>query len=370
MNKNLHAKVSYLDSIKRIPYKKIIALLFIFQLALSAQAGEIDAAYIDRFKTKLNFKLLLNQNDFRYSTAPISSVVYSKSDLKNAQLNYGSYIPFSAGFAFNFMFGGFGYDFRFTKKYFNPANKEVTDFKDFKLNILGRKVSFEGFYDSYKHNYYSRNTHFFREIPMYDSNLNSRHWGLSMRIVTNDTRFSYKAAFAQTEFQRKSAATFIIWYGFDQNQMTRSGGLLLDTAVTKYYDKLRFLGELRQNLWFVMPGFASNLVYQQFYFATSFYVGTGTQFNRQYADTVLSKKVNLPFLSRARASLGFNGKTVYTGIYSNVEYARSSFQSLKTAYFNYKVGVFLGVRIIKQTKSREEKMEEKRRLKEDKNKRA
>jgi hypothetical protein len=350
--------------------KKILLFLLFLMVVSIASAEEIDPAYISRFKTKLNFRLQLNKNEFRYSLTPLSSVNFSDKELKSAQLNYGSFIPFSAGFAFNFMFGGFGYDFRFTKQYFNPSSKPVSDFRNFRLNILGKKIGFEAFYDGFEKNYYNRSEKLFDDILNFSNNLNARHWGLSMRVIANDTRFSYKAAFAQTEFQKKSAASFVLWYGYDQIQFKRNQGLLLDTAVQKYFDKVKYLVDIKQHSWFVMPGFASNLVYKKLYFASAVYVGSGPQFNRQFSDTNISKKVNLPFLSKARASFGINGKSVYTGIFANVDYSRSSFQSLKSEFFNYKIGFFIGLRLIKETKTKEQKLEEKRKKKEDKNKRA
>ncbi len=350
--------------------KKNLAICFFLLLSSFAISVEPDPKYISRFKTKLNFRLQLNKNEFRYSLTPLSSVSYSKKELNKAQLNYGSFIPFSAGFAFNFMLGGFGYDFRFTKKYFNPSGKPVSDFKNFRLNIVGSKVGFEGFFEGYGRNYFERSETLFDDLSNFDEGLNVRHWGISMRVIGNDSRFSYKAAFAQSEMQKKSAGSFVLWYGYDQFQLKRSNGLLLDSAVQKYYDKVKFLVDLKQHSWFVMPGFASNLVYQKFYFATAIYAGSGPQFNRQFSDTNISKKVNLPLLSKARASIGLNGKSVYSGIFANVDYSRSSFQSLKSELFSYKIGFFIGLRLIKETKTQEQKQEEKRKKKEDKNKRA
>ena len=157
---------------------------------------------------------------------------------------------------------------------------------------------------------------------------------------------------------------------YDQNQILKSGGLLLDTSSKKYYENLSELYKLRQQLFFVMPGFATNLVYQKFYFATAFYVGSGAQFNNQFAGVTISKRANLPFLTKARCALGINGKSVYTGIFANADYSRASFQSLKTESVNYKIGCFLGFRIVTEKKSKAQKKEEKLKLKKDKNKRA
>ncbi|MBK9800358.1 MAG: DUF4421 family protein [Bacteroidetes bacterium] len=362
------AKLNYLN-LKRSYFFVTFAFIVLLNNSEAKQL-EQDPNYISKFKTRLNFRLQVNQNNFRQAINPLSSLVYTKSELNNAQLNYGSYLPFSSGFSFNFMFGGFGIDFRFTEKYFNKNNKPVTNFKDFKLNIVGNKLCFEAYYDRFKRNYYLREDKLFSPLPNFDSQISSSHWGLSMRLITNASRFSYKAAFMQSEFQKKSAATFLVWFGTEQNQLLRPQGLFVDTTVKRYYENLQQLTKLRQQAWFVLPGFAGNIVYQQFYFATSVYVGSGPQFNKQYTDTAVFRKVNLPFMSKARGSLGINGKTVYTGIFANVDYTRSTFQTLKSEYFNYKMGVFLGVRLIKQTKTKAEKQEEKRKLKEDKNRRA
>lgn len=350
--------------------KKIAVLLGLLLIFNYTKAGEIDPTYITRFKTKLNFRLLVNKNEFRYSIAPLGSINYEKKELQKAQLNFGSFIPISTGFAFNFMFGGFGYDFRFTNKYFNPSGKEVTNFRDFRLSILGKKISVEAFYDRFHRNFFNRNEKLFESLFDFNGAINSNHWGISMRINTNDSRFSYKAAFAQTEFQKKSAASFLIWYGHDNYQLQRNGGLILDSAVQKYYDTQRYIYFLKQQVWFVTPGFASNLVYKKFYFASAIYFGAGLQFNRQYSDTSIAKKINLPLISKARASIGFNAKSVYTGIFANVDYTQSSFQTMATQFFNYKIGLFVGIRLIKETKTKEEKKEEKKILKQDKNKRA
>lgn len=350
---------------------KKITVLFLFLVnVFAASAEERDPSYVVPFKTKLNFRLLANQNNFRLSIQPLSSLVYTKAELKSAQLNYGSYLPFSTGFAFNFMFGGFGYDFRFTQKYFNPTGKNESNLKDFKLSMLGKKVCFEGFYESFNHNYHNRNEKLFSSLEDYDGAIKLQHWGLNMRVITNETRFSYKAAFAQTEFQKKSAASFIFWFGYEQYQLRRENGLLRDTSAIKFFGNLKSTAQVQQHSWYLMPGFAGNLVYKKFYFANAIYVGSGPQFNKIYLDSARSKKINLPLLTRYRASIGINGKSFYTGIFTNVDYSRSAFQSLKTELFNYKIGIFLGLRVIKEKKSAEQRKEEKRKLKEDKNKRA
>lgn len=350
--------------------KKIVLICFIFISSNRAFSGEPDPTYIQRFKTRLNVRLLLNQNNFLYGIVPRSSLLYSKEELKNGQMNYGSYIPVSAGFAINFPLGGFGYDFRFTRKYFNATGKTVTDFRDIKMNIQGKRIAFEAFYERYFDNYLSNKKSIFQDLSVYDQDVHSRHWGLSMRINTNDSRFSYKAAFYQTEFQKKSAASILVWYGFDQNQIYRPAGLITESEARKYYDRMGNLDKLKQNLWFVQPGFAGNVVYKQFYFATAVYLGSGVQFNQQYRDSVVTKKVNLPFISRARSSIGINGDVFYTGLFANAEYARSSFETLKSEYFHYRMGFFLGLRMIKRNKEKEEKQERKEKDKNDKNRRA
>ena len=180
-------------------------MLFVLFWFAFCKAEEPDPDYISSFKTKLNFRLLVNQNGFKYSLRPVSSLMYSKSQLNAAQINYASYIPLSAGVSVNFMGFGFSSNFQFTKQYFNPSGKDVTFFKDFRISILGRKICNEGFYERFTDNYYNSHPKLFSKTILSDLGIQARHWGISMQVVTNSTKFSYKAAFAQTEFQKKSA---------------------------------------------------------------------------------------------------------------------------------------------------------------------
>jgi len=97
------AKLNYLF-LKRSYFFVTFAFLVLLNYS-EAKQPEQDPTYISKFKTRLNFRLQVNQNNFRQAINPLSSLVYTKSELNNAQLNYGSYLPFSSGFSFNFMFG-------------------------------------------------------------------------------------------------------------------------------------------------------------------------------------------------------------------------------------------------------------------------
>lgn len=185
------AKLNYLN-LKRSYFFVTFAFIVLLNNSEAKQL-EQDPNYISKFKTRLNFRLQVNQNNFRQAINPLSSLVYTKSELNNAQLNYGSYLPFSSGFSFNFMFGGFGIHFRFTEKYFNKNNKPVTNFKDFKLNIVGNKLCFEAYYDRFKQNIICVKISCFHPCQISDSQISSSHWGLSMRLITNASRFSYRS---------------------------------------------------------------------------------------------------------------------------------------------------------------------------------
>jgi hypothetical protein len=333
--------------------KIYILFLFLF-LCQMGVSQSYDPAYIAAFKTKLNFRLQANQTAFRYSLSPRASDIFSPQELKKGKTNYGSYIPFSTGFAINILFIGFSYEFKFSNEYFNTANKSITNLSSYKLAILGKKIVLDGYYNKFSNIYFNNNERLFSSLIINNADIIAKQWGINFKYVANSNRFSYKAAFAQTQFQKKSACSLIYWFGYQQNKVEKPGGLILDSAAAKYYEKLQALDKVTQRSLFIMLGLGSNLVYKKWYFSSGIYAGTGPQFNDIHALNWNIKAAALPFLAKARLGAGFNGKTIYTGVYAHADYSLSAFDNLKTNYLGYQLGIFAGVRIIRETKTKEE----------------
>lgn len=103
---------------------------------------------------------------------------------------------------------------------------------------------------------------------------------------------------------------------------------------------------------FCRGGYGFNLTKKNFYLSNAFIIGTGIQ--QQTYRYPLGKYYNLslPLIGRVKSSVGYNGKILFTGLFVNADAIQSSIKILKTQQVQYSYGLYLGVRIVKFTKSK------------------
>jgi len=115
-------------------------------------------------------------------------------------------------------------------------------------------------------------------------------------------------------------------------------------------------------------GYAFNLTKNNFYFAGAALAGVGIQNQTYTFPAGKFYKIAFPLVGRAKASAGYNGKVLFTGIFANADVSQASVNQLKTQQMVYSYGVFLGFRAVQYTKSKGQlKNEEKRRKEAEKN---
>jgi hypothetical protein len=130
--------------------------------------------------------------------------------------------------------------------------------------------------------------------------------GLAGYVLTNADRFSYRASFAQNQWQKKSAGTVL--YGGEANYITFAGdSALVPKAVQGSYPQA---GVTKVKVFSIGPGvgYAYTLVLAKRFFATGSLIGN-VQFNfsDEERGTTSAKKTSVKPAAVYKAAVGYNG---------------------------------------------------------------
>jgi len=161
--------------------------------------AQTDSVYIGRYPQKV---MLLGFMAYDFLNLSVEA--------NNRDLMYMPNNPpkFGLGLALNntiLSFGyGYGFNFMTDKKY-----GETKSF-DFQLHSYARQFAFDIFVQKYKGFYMEE-----KGIPDYVlcPDLDIRQYGGNMQYAFNNKKFSYKAAFSQSEKQLRSAGSFLVGAG-------------------------------------------------------------------------------------------------------------------------------------------------------------
>ncbi len=199
-----------------------IFLCIVFSDSLKAQGYQNDTSYYERFPDKLTVRLSLSQK-YIHLNFPSAGKPDDLEYKANPKLNLGAGISYK-NFSLNF-FNGFG----FLNK--NYGEKGKTQGFDFQLQLFPRKWSIDLLYLSPKGYHIEpkgmagaeANTYYYR------ADIKTTFLGISAYQVPNKEKFSYRAALQQTEWQKRSAGSFL--YGGEIHHGTIQGDSALVPAL-------------------------------------------------------------------------------------------------------------------------------------------
>lgn len=360
--------------------KKIIVLFFsVMLISFSSNAGEIDTNYVQKFKNLFMVKGFLLNNGFQYMITPQNNNSFTDKQLSDARVFYSANIPPVTGVAVNIKGIGITYIFKFTDDYLDTTSRIKSGFKQFNINIYGkRRFGFEAFYSDYSRFYF----HYKGDEILqknYNADIRAYQLGVSGVFINNWKKFSYNAAFNQNQFQKKSAGSSLTLFSLRYNEVSSRN--LIPDSVQKYFQEYPDLNANRNYAFVFQQGYAYNLVKNSFYFSNALFVGVGLQNQVYETPTGKKSRIGVPVSARAKTSAGYNGKVFFGGIFANADYYNSKIKSLQTQQFQYTYGLYIGLRAITLTKTggqirQEEKRKKdaakaaKQKIKEDKKKAA
>lgn len=333
--------------------KKAVASLLFLSLSIIC-FGTTDTNYVRRFSTRFYLRTYVNTNGFNYSIVSEHSNSFSRAELKDSRVKYLSYTPISAGFAVNLFSIGFSHTFQSSVNYLNTSNKIATYLRTYTFNYYGKSIELENYFDYFKRFYFvnGRETATYLIAPEnapYTSEAFCFNMGTNLTIVFNHDRFSYKAAFCQSEFQKKSQGSFLLLLQDNINHFQHDVGLI-PASLKVYYDNTASLYMNRQTSFAVSPGYAYNLVYKKFYTAAAIFAGPGLQVQRAKTGIDKYRKPGLAFFEKTKFTMGINGRKFFGGLFADINWNHSKVDTFSNNQFYDDMGVFIAFRVIHEKK--------------------
>lgn len=314
--------------------------------------GDTDTNYVQTFKNIFALKLFLIDNGFTYSIIPQHNSLFTGAQLKDAKITYNPYIPATAGVSLNIKGIGASYIFKFTNDYLDTTGQAKSAFKQFQMNIYGTKFGFEAYYQDYQRFYYKYkgDDSLSKDLKNYNSDIRAYQFGANAILIFNGKKFSYNAAFNQTVLQKKSAGSWMLDFSLKFNELKAHD--LIPDDMKPYYGPYTDLQRNRNYAFLIQTGYAFDLTKSNFYFSGALLGGAGIQSQSYSFPDRKNYKIAFPLVGRAKASLGYNGKIIFTGVFANADVTQSSIKSIKTQQMVSSYGVYLGFRAVQYTKSK------------------
>ncbi|MFN4234679.1 MAG: DUF4421 family protein [Bacteroidia bacterium] len=337
---------------------RIIVFLISFYIIIPNQCfSGIDTTRIGRFSTNLLIKPIIINTGLNISMRPRESKIstFDKSVTTNIRTNYNAYIPTYTGVAFSLYGLGFSFALGSNSTYINKNEWVATDVTDIRLNFYRTWIGYEAYFQNYNSLYRNEITGnpFTGGVgnnSIYSASTNFINSGINLYLIPNFYRYSYNAAFNNTEFQKKSASSFIYLNMLNFQSLADKEGLIPLNQQLNYEE----FGFLKYNTAFsyaFLPGYAFTLVAGKAYFSLLSTIGAG--FMAQRFKTFSTKSnLDITFNSRSRASVGFNSKYFFTGVYASYDYMQYSLKKIQFRRNDYTIGAYLGFRLIKLKKEK------------------
>jgi hypothetical protein len=293
---------------------------------------ENDTSYIEEHTEDITLRVFGSRKYNNYDIVDNGIVDGSITDngLVNTkdskEVLYRPNTPFNIGVGFNYRF--IGVNIAFNLPAINKESGEYgsTRMLDLQTHIYTRKLVVDFYGQLYK-GYYIANTR--RLISNLGSNIGSYNvemvrpdasnlnLGLNVQYVFNAKRFSYRAAYLQNDYQKKSAGSFLVGGEIFGMRMKADSGL-----IPSYIQKAGFFnGEnfyrTRVLSAAANAGYAHTFVYKKHWFATLSLSGSlglnYTVMNRERENDL--RKVGVQLNNNIRVSIGYNSSRYFAGIH-------------------------------------------------------
>ena len=171
--------------------------------------SQTDTTYIKKHPQEFSLKA--------YTIFESVSILHEYGNLEKITSKYGSNRPLGLGLGVSYR--NIGLSFSYSIKPFRDANKGDTKSVDWQYHYYGKNIVFDFIGQMYE-GFYTTEIGEDREISYnFHSRLKVTKLGFSSQYVFNSKKFSYRAAFDQSERQLQSAGSFLLGGEFYYNQI-------------------------------------------------------------------------------------------------------------------------------------------------------
>jgi hypothetical protein len=290
---------------------------FLIPLLLWAHAGfgqaerqKIDTSYISDLSKDLTLRAYTS---WKYNGFKLRDPDRGKFYLRP---NTGK----NLGIGANYKFLGINLGFRLP--FFNKQD-DVLDrskFLDLQSHLYLRKWAidfygqfYKGFYQAYQFSYlpYKEKDGLIQNRP----DIHHTNIGLSVNYIFNNQRFSYRAAFLQNEWQKKSAGTFLLGAEGNYFRLKADSSIIPLAYVPQNFANGETFQSLRGGYVASSIGYAYTLVIaKQFFVMASLSGGPGINYMK-FANNSgqIEDGIQLQWNRNVRVSAGYNSERIFVG---------------------------------------------------------
>lgn len=281
--------------------KRVCSILVLFvSIQINAQKVVNDTSYYERFKGRLSTRIYLSQKFLKFT---IPSETMDDIEYKaNTKLNLG------IGFTYHNISANIFYGFAFLNK---DTAKGITKGLDLQVHIFPRRWAVDiyvllpkGFHLEPKGFAISNpNKYYFRP------DVQIKLIGVSAYKVPNASKFSYRAALTQSEWQKKSAGSLlyggIVYYG-----LIEGDSALVPKSIQSFYPQ-RGIDNLNYMALGAGIGYGYTLVAGGHFFITASAVGNidATFTSEEIGTAGAQHKTSVGPSIVAKAAIGYNSRT-------------------------------------------------------------
>ncbi|MBW8683933.1 DUF4421 domain-containing protein [Chitinophaga rhizophila] len=303
-----------------------------FKKAIRWLEAENDSNYIEEHTEDLTVRLFgsrkynnydIVDNDIVEGSVTDNGVVNAKS---SKDVLYRPNTPFNVGFGFNYRFLAINLAFNLSAINKESGEYGKTKMLDLQTHIYTRRLVVD-FYGQIYNGYYIANTRQLisslgtnagsNNVEMIRPDARNVNIGLNVQYIFNSKRFSYRAAYLQNDYQKKSAGSFLVGGEVFGVRMKGDSGL-----IPSYIQSTGFFNGENFNRTRIISaaanaGYAHTFVYKQHWFTTlslSGSLGVNHTIMNRVAATDL-RKIGLQFNNNVRISVGYNSSRYFAGIH-------------------------------------------------------
>jgi hypothetical protein len=221
-----------------------------------------------------------------------------------------------------------GVGFGFLNK--DADDKGETDYLDAQFNYFSRFIAINGFFQVYEGYYVDGRTP--QELnwtspvtKAYREDVRQENLGLSAVYIVNNERFSYRAAFNQDAWQRRSAGSFLAGAYISYYKVyARSDSSLMPSVLADLFDPVMSFANANFYDLGLMGGYAHTFVVRQHWFLTlSGALGLGGSLYETWPDPTEASatrgRFNPGYRAQLRSAAGYNGTRTCVALTFNAE---------------------------------------------------
>jgi len=305
----------------------IIRNLFVFSalIASSPSVAQLDSSYVTRYNDRFIFSLYQSWRNF--------DLLMTQSDVKDSlghsTLNYIARGNNISGFAIDYDKISFSIGWATPVTESEIKRKGKTSSANFSGAVNARKFRVEmayrryrGFYDNYtskRDSLFNDSAVYFQQPDMFSRMIKVK----GFYFVNKKKRFSYAAAYANTQRQLKTAGSFVFISNF-YNYLLKNDSTFIPAASQPYYEEWKNWNRLNVAGLSFNPGYSVNFIlFKRIFLNLTASLGVELQYRNYESalDGITKKDWNFAMSSGdLRASFGYNGEKFLIYLFSSGDF--------------------------------------------------